>query len=130
MTRVCYTLMDLQGFEMNLPDFLHQDADGIIRIRGHRLRLIDIAASYEAGLSPEGICEHYDALSLSLVHKLIAFYLENEAEVMELVAAERRLTNELQAQTPKAPASAELRRRLKAQQGVGGAVNHAASISP
>ena len=28
----------------NLPDFLHRDSDGVIRIRGHRLRLIDIAA--------------------------------------------------------------------------------------
>lgn len=49
---------------MTLPDFLDCDSDGVIRIRGHRLRLIDIASSYEAGLSPEGICEFYDALSL------------------------------------------------------------------
>jgi uncharacterized protein (DUF433 family) len=99
---------------MNLPDFLHRDADGIIRIRGHRLRLIDVAASYEDGLSPEGIREYYDALTLPLVHKVIAFYLENESEVRELLAADDRSMKDLQSGTRKGPTITELRRRIKA----------------
>lgn len=104
---------------MTLPDFLHRDADGVIRIRGHRLRLVDIALRYEEGLSPEGIVDYYDALSLPLVHKLIAFYLENEAEITTLIAADRRLMDELEASTPKGPTLIELRRRLKARQEAG-----------
>ena len=101
---------------MILPDFLHRDADGVIRIRGHRLRLIDIASRYEEGLSAEGICEYYDALTLPLVHKLIAFYLENEKEVSDLLAADKRTMDELQSHVPKGPRTTELRRRIKARQ--------------
>ena len=104
---------------MILADFLDRDADGVIRIRGHRLRLIDIAARYEEGLSPEGICEYYDALPLPLAHKLIAFYLENESAVAELIAADRQLSDDLQSRTPKGPGLADLRRRLRTRQEVG-----------
>lgn len=104
---------------MILPDFLHRDADGVIRIRGHRLRLIDVASRYEEGLSAEGICEYYDALTLPLVYKLIAFYLENDQEVADLIAMDRRTTNELESRTPKGPTVLELRRRLKARQEAG-----------
>jgi uncharacterized protein (DUF433 family) len=100
---------------VTLPEFLHPDADGVIRVSGHRLRLIDIALRYEEGLSPEGISEYFDALSLPLVHKLIAFYLENEAEVAELIVADRHATDDLEARTPKGPTLVELRRRLQAR---------------
>lgn len=36
---------------MDLPDFLHEDADGEIRLKGHRIRLIDVAARYDEGHS-------------------------------------------------------------------------------
>jgi uncharacterized protein (DUF433 family) len=104
---------------VTLPDFLHRDADGVIRIQGHRLRLIDIALRYEEGLSPEGICDNYDALTLPLVHKLIAFYLENEVEIAELIAADRQAMDELEARTPKGPTLLELRRRLQTLQPTG-----------
>ena len=104
---------------MNLPDFLYRNADDVIRIRGHRLRLIDIASRYEEGLSAEDICEYYDALGLPLVHKLIAFYLENEKEVAELIVADQRSAAALESQTPKGPTLIELRRRLKARQEAG-----------
>jgi hypothetical protein len=66
--------------------------------------------------SPEGICEYYDALTLPLVHKLIAFYLENEKEVRDLLAADLRANDQLQSRMPSGPSSAELRRRLKDRQ--------------
>jgi uncharacterized protein (DUF433 family) len=104
---------------MNLPEFLDRDADDVIRIRGHRLRLIDIASRYDEGMSAEGICEYYDAIRLPIVHKLIAFYLENEQEVRQLIAADRRVMDDLQSRIPKGPGSAELRRRLKARHEAG-----------
>lgn len=104
---------------MTLPDFLHRDADDVIPIRGHRLRLIDIASRYEEGLSAEGICEYYDALGLPLVYKLIAFYLENEEQVRGLVVADQQMTEELRSRTPKGPTLVELRRRLAARQETG-----------
>jgi len=100
---------------MTLPDFLHRDADDVVRIRGHRLRLIDIASRYEEGLSAEDICEYYDALGLPLVHKLIAFYLENEAEVVALILEDRRASDALESKTPKGPTLNELRQRIKSR---------------
>jgi uncharacterized protein (DUF433 family) len=104
---------------MNLPDFLDHGADNVIRIRGHRLRLIDIASRYEEGLSAESIYEYYDALNLPLIYKLIGFYLENESEVKELMLADQRATDQLQSRTPPGPSLVELRRRLKARQETG-----------
>ncbi|HZK82457.1 MAG TPA: DUF433 domain-containing protein, partial [Humisphaera sp.] len=67
---------------MLLPEFLFRDPDGEIRFAGHRIRLIDVAARYDEGHSPEGIVlDHYPTLSLPLVHRAIAFYLENHADV-------------------------------------------------
>ena len=69
---------------MVLPDYLYSDDDGEIRLRGHRIRLIDVSARYDEGHSPEAILlDHYPTLSLPLVYKTIAFYLENKAQVRE-----------------------------------------------
>jgi hypothetical protein len=57
---------------MELPDFLEADLDGEIRVRGHRIRLIDVAARFEEGHSAEAIVlDHYPTLSLPLVYKAI-----------------------------------------------------------
>lgn len=100
---------------MVLPEFLDADLKGPIRIRGSRLRLIDIAGRYDEGLSAEEICEHYDSLSLPLIYKIVAYYLENQAEVEQLMAADRQLSADLEARSPKGPSIAELRRRLIAR---------------
>jgi uncharacterized protein (DUF433 family) len=67
---------------MHLPEFLYINPDDEIRFVGHRIRLIEVAARYDEGHSPEGIVlDYYPTLSLSLVHKAIAFYLENQPDV-------------------------------------------------
>jgi uncharacterized protein (DUF433 family) len=97
---------------MNVPDFLDRLADGTIRIRGHRLRLIDIANRYEEGYSPEGILDYCDAMTLPLIHKAIAFYLENEPEVRRMMAHGGAAFEALEARSAKGPSTAELRSRL------------------
>jgi uncharacterized protein (DUF433 family) len=99
---------------MELPDFLH-NTDDEIRLKGHRIRLIDVAARYDEGHSAETIVlDHYPTLPLALVYKTVAFYLENQSTVRELIdrnAAEI----ERQAALPQAtPTLAELRRRMDA----------------
>ena len=102
---------------MVLPDFLTRNPDGIICLTGHRIRLIDVAARYEEGHSAEGIVvDYYPTLDLSLVHKVIAFYLENEAEVRGMVAEHERKLAELAAKPRRpTPTLAELRQRMKAR---------------
>jgi uncharacterized protein (DUF433 family) len=99
---------------MKLPDFLESDADSEVRIVGHRIRLIDVAARYAEGHSPETILlDHYPTLSLSLIHKAIGFYLENQPEVDEMIATNAAAMVELEAKTPRnGPTLDELQRRM------------------
>lgn len=66
---------------MTLPDFLTQSADGEIRLANHRIGLYQLVQAYNEGESAEMLASRYPTLSLSLVHKTIAFYLDNQAEV-------------------------------------------------
>jgi uncharacterized protein (DUF433 family) len=101
---------------MELPEFLTRDADAEIRIRGHRIRLIDVAARYEEGHSPETIVlDHYPTLDLAVVHKVVAYYLEHEAEVKAIIVSngiEMQSQAGLRRTTPTAQ---ELRRRMEAK---------------
>lgn len=102
---------------MNIPDFLHLHPDGEIRLRGHRVRLIDVAARYDEGHSVETIIlDHYPTLSLPLVHKTVAFYLENQADVRALIEHNARKMERLEAESRRhpTPTLAELRRRMEA----------------
>lgn len=71
---------------MTLPDFLTQAPDGEIRLAGHRIGLYQIVQDYNEGESAEMLASRYPTLSLSLVHKTIAFYLDNRAEIDAYVA--------------------------------------------
>jgi uncharacterized protein (DUF433 family) len=65
---------------MNLPDFLAH-VDGEIRVTGTRMGLYHLLYDYNQGDSAETLAEQYPTVPLATVHKVIAFYLENKAEV-------------------------------------------------
>jgi len=105
---------------MNIPDFMETDADGEIRLIGHRIRLIDVAARYEEGHSPETIVlDWYPTLSLALVHKTIGFYLDNQTEVAGMVSRNRAAMEQLGATPQPTPTLTELRKRIAAGRRVG-----------
>lgn len=66
---------------MDLPAYLTRNPDGEIHLTGHRIGLFHIVHYYQEGQSAEMLVCQYPTLPLSLVHKVIAFYLENQAEV-------------------------------------------------
>jgi uncharacterized protein (DUF433 family) len=101
---------------MELPDFLYRDADGEVRFKGHRLRIIDVAARFREGHSPEGIAfDIYSTLDLRLVYKAIAFYLDHQSEIDQMIEA-NTAEIERQAALPRTtPTLAELRRRMDAK---------------
>lgn len=73
---------------MELPDFLSLDSDGEVRFKGHRLRIIDVAARFREGHSPEGIAfVIFPMLDVRLVYKGIAFYLDHQAEIDRMTEA-------------------------------------------
>lgn len=99
-----------------LPEIFERDPDGEIRFKGHRLRLIDVAARYEEGHAAEGILvDFYPTLTLAQIYRAIAFYLENEADVRDLLAKNRRTIEELKAHASPAPSLADLRKRIDAK---------------
>jgi hypothetical protein len=58
-------------------------------------------------------------LPLALVHKVVAFYLENAAEVDQYCSANEAEAERQRATAAKGPDLAELRRRLAAKQASG-----------
>ena len=96
---------------MILPDFLTQDADGEIRLTGHRVGLYSVVRSYQEGQTAEQVQAEFPSLSLAHVYKVLAFYLENRAEVDAYGKAYREEL-ERQSQTFRhGPDQEELRRR-------------------
>jgi uncharacterized protein (DUF433 family) len=100
---------------MRLPDFLRSDEYGEIFLAGHRITLYHIIKDYLEGYSAEALAAAYPTLSLALIHKVIAYYLENQAEV-ERYREETRAEIERQATTPpRGPSLADLQLRLEAK---------------
>ena len=72
---------------MTLPDFLTRDDFNEIRLTGHRIGLYTVVRCYREGRRAERIAEEFPSLPLSLVYKVLAFYLDNQAEVDTYVDA-------------------------------------------
>ncbi|HEV3258432.1 MAG TPA: DUF433 domain-containing protein [Gemmataceae bacterium] len=101
---------------MKLPDFLTQDASGEIRLAGHRIGLLHLVHYYNEGYSAEMLVGQYPTLPLALIHKAIAFYLENRQEVDAYIAACRDELSRQRATSPRRIDVAALRQRLEAMQ--------------
>ena len=104
---------------MQLPDFLTQDADGFVRVTGHRIGLHHVVRFYNEGFSPEMLWQQFPTLPLAVIHKVIAFYLENRSEVDAAVADNDRELERLAAESSPGPDLIELRRRLAERQAIG-----------
>lgn len=101
---------------MTLPDFLDQDRYGYIHLAGHRIGLRHVVELYAEGYAPEMLREQFPSLPLALIHKVIAFYLDNRAEVDEYVQQSREALDRQAAEPQPGPDAAELRRRMEARQ--------------
>jgi uncharacterized protein (DUF433 family) len=100
---------------MKLADFLSQDRYGYIHLAGHRIGLRHIVELYNDGFTPEMLREQFPTLPLALVHKVIAFYLENRAEVDAYVQRSREALDRQASAPQPGPDAAELRRRMQAR---------------
>ena len=103
---------------MTLPEFLSQNSNGEIRLAGHRIGLFHVVHYYNEGCSPEMLACQYPSLPLALIHKVIAFYLENREEVDAYVATCRDELSRQRTTNPRRIDVEALRRRLEAMQQV------------
>jgi uncharacterized protein (DUF433 family) len=99
--------------DLELPDFLTRNRHGEIRLTGHRIGLLHMVDRYNQGFSPEAILCDYPSLSLALIHKVIAFYLDNQAEVDFYVTAARAEIDRQATMPSPGPNLIELRRRME-----------------
>jgi uncharacterized protein (DUF433 family) len=99
---------------LDLPGFLTRNKYGEIRLAGHRIGLLHIIDRFNEGYSAEGILCEYPTLTLALVYKVIAFYLENQDLVDPYIAACRAEIERQAAAPSPGPNVAELRRRREA----------------
>ena len=100
---------------MSLPDFLQNDA-GEIFLTGHRICLHHVVQRYNEGASPETLAQQYPTLSLALIHKVIAFYLENVSSIDAYVAEAQAEVATQAAMPRRGPTANELKKRLDALQ--------------
>jgi uncharacterized protein (DUF433 family) len=107
---------------MILPDFLTRHQKGEIRLTGTRIDLFHFVYYYNEGYSAEMILGLFPTLNLAAIHKVIAFYLENQAEVDAYVAHCEAEIERHRASTTPAPTIEELTAR-------GHAMNPAPSTS-
>ena len=101
---------------MTLPDFLTREGTGEIRLTGHRIGLYHVVHYYNDGYSAEMLACQFPGLPLALIHKTIAFYLENRDDIDAYVAACRDELDRQRAANPNRLPLASLRERLAAMQ--------------
>jgi uncharacterized protein (DUF433 family) len=94
---------------MDLPDFLSRTEKGGIRITGHRIDLYHIVELYHEGYSAEMMHCEFPTLPLAVIYKVMAFYLENKAEVDAYVAEVDARIREHMAKAKPTPTLEELR---------------------
>jgi uncharacterized protein (DUF433 family) len=99
---------------MDLPDFLTRDDPASIRLAGHRIGLAHLLHWYNEGYSPEMLWSEYPDIPLPLIYKVIAFYLEKQAEIDAYLAECQAEIDKQRQRTPSGPTVAEMRQRLQA----------------
>ncbi len=98
---------------MQLPEFLIQQPSGSVRLTGHRIALEHLVYFYNQGYAPEMILGQFPSLSLALIHKVIAYYLEHQAEIdSDMSARETDISKQRATAMTTSPDLAELRRRV------------------
>lgn len=98
---------------MTLPDFLTADKYGYIHLVGHRIGLRHVVDLHNERYPPDLILEELPTLSLVLIQKVIAFYLDNQGEVDAYITECNAELERQMAAPRKGPDAAELQRRLE-----------------
>ena len=98
---------------MTLPHFVTQDPDGHLHLTGHRIGLQDILYCYHDGYSPEMLLSEFPTLNLSLIHKVLGFYLESQSVIDAYLAGCEAEVEQQRASAAEGPSRTELRRRLQ-----------------
>ena len=98
-----------------LPPFLTRWPDGEVVVTGTRVLFFSVVLNYKDGESVESLGVRYPHIPLATLHKVIAFYLENQPAVDEFVKEYQADLDRLRAAGPTVDLDV-LRRRLAGKQ--------------
>jgi uncharacterized protein (DUF433 family) len=98
---------------MKFPEspYLSQEEEDALRIRGTRVGIEPIVASFQEGESPEQIAQSFPTATLAQIYGAIAYYLENKQLIDDWMAETQR---ELEQMPRLSEANPELFARLEA----------------
>ncbi|HUO06724.1 MAG TPA: DUF433 domain-containing protein [Phycisphaerae bacterium] len=88
--------------------YLDEKGEAWVKRAGAKVReLVEIYYAY--GEDPEEIVRQFPHLTLSDVHAAMMHYYDHRAEIDETIKRLRELTEKMQAETPEAPITKQLR---------------------
>jgi uncharacterized protein (DUF433 family) len=97
------------------PDYL-PEIDGERRFAGTRVGILEILHFYNTqAYSAEMLALEFPSIDLAIIHKFLGFYLENQREIDEVVAAQQAELDALRAASPHHVSLDALRRRVTQQ---------------
>jgi uncharacterized protein (DUF433 family) len=74
---------------------LKADKDGVMRVGETRVTLDTVVGDFEQGHTAEEIVSHYPVLRLADVYAVIAYYLNNQAEVKAYLRQQQEETEKI-----------------------------------
>jgi uncharacterized protein (DUF433 family) len=95
--------------------YVHEDAQGALRVGRLGVSLDSLVIAYQEGFSPEAIQQQYPALSLEEVYGAITFYLANKEEVQRYLESQEKRWQELRQKLAQAPSPVVERLRARRQ---------------
>lgn len=97
------------------PVPLTWDEQGVLRVGPTRVSLDTVIYAYKQGATPEEIVADYSTLDLPDVYAVIAYYLQDEAEVEDYLRGREARRDEVRRQMDERFPQAGLRERLLAR---------------
>jgi uncharacterized protein (DUF433 family) len=94
---------------------LRTDEDGVVRMRGSRIRLDTVITAFHLGSAPEEIVDKFPTLKVADVYQVIAYYLTHMAEVDAYLAVREKEAEVLRREVEARWSPIGLRERLLAR---------------
>ena len=97
------------------PAPIHNDADGVARVGGTRVRLDTVIAAFNNGSAAEEIVLKYPSLALKDVYSVIAYYLWHQQEIDRYLKERRQAADDARRETESRFPPNGIRERLLAR---------------
>ncbi|ETW94182.1 MAG: hypothetical protein ETSY1_35955 [Candidatus Entotheonella factor] len=91
------------------------DRDGVIRVGETRVRLATVIFAFNEGCTPEDIVSQYPTLRLADVYAVIAYYLNDKAEIDDYIATRKKIATTLRHELEATSDYQQFRERLLAR---------------